>query len=117
MSHSIHFQGFVGIGIKELSSSEFEFYCKMIPTNITLDNLDTQNRTNFTSPISSRLILSGCYYVDPLTGLYSSYGMEVLETSNLSYTQCTSNHLTQFAGGFIHLPKGIDFNSVFSDRF
>ena len=111
----MNFQGFVGIGIKELSSSEFEFYCKMIPTNITLDNLDTQNRTNFTSPISSRLILSGCYYVDPLTGLYSSYGMEVLETSNLSYTQCTSNHLTQFAGGFIHLPKGIDFNSVFSD--
>ena len=114
MSHSIQFQGFVGIGIKELSSPELQYFCQGNRTNISLDNLDTQNITNFTSPISARLILSGCYYVDPSTGLYSSYGMEVLETTNFSFTQCTSNHLTQFAGGFITLPNGVDFNYVFA---
>ncbi len=114
MSHSVKFQGFVGIGIKELSLSEFQFFCQTNPTNITLDNLDTQNKINFSFPIFSRLILSGCYYADPLTGLYSSFGMEVLETTNLSFTQCTTNHLTQFAAGFITLPNGIDFNYVFA---
>ena len=113
-SHSVQFQGFVGIGIKELSLSELKFFCQMNPTNITLDNLNTQNKINFSSPISSRLILSGCYYADPLTGQYSSFGMEVLETTNLSFTQCTTNHLTQFAAGFITLPNEIDFNYVFT---
>lgn len=115
MSHTIAFQGFVGIGIKELGPLEFQFYCSSNRTiNITLANLETQNRIHFTSPISTRLINSGCYYVDPSTGFYSSFGMEILESSNLSFTHCTSNHLTQFAGGFVTLPNGIDFNDVFA---
>lgn len=114
MSHSIGFQGFVGIGIKELSSSEFQSYCQSNLTNYTLADLETQNKTLFTSQIATRLILSGCYYIDPLTGLYSSHGMEVLESTSLSFTQCTSNHLTQFAGGFITLPSGINFSDVFA---
>jgi hypothetical protein len=114
MSHSINFQGFVGIGIKELSKTEFKFFCHTNKTNFTLDNLETKNKTEFTSKFATRVILSGCYYIDPVTGSYSSYGMEVLESTNLSFTQCTSNHLTQFAGGFITLPSGIDFNDVFA---
>ena len=115
MSHSINFQGFVGIGIKELSQTEYQFYCSMNKTNFTLANLETQNKTEFTSRLATRVILSGCYYTDPATGIYSSYGMEVLESTNLSFTQCTSNHLTQFAGGFIALPSGINFNDVFAN--
>jgi len=115
MSHSIDFQGFVGIGIKELSQTEYQFYCYMNKTNFTLTNLETQNKTEFTSRLATRVILSGCYYTDPATGIYSSYGMEVLETTNTSMTQCISNHLTQIAGGFIALPSGINFNDVFAN--
>ena len=115
MSHSINFQGFVGIGIKELNKIEYEYYCHKNKTNFTLVKLDTQNKTEFRSKLATRVILSGCYYVDPATGLYSSYGMEVLESTNLSFTQCTSNHLTQFAGGFITLPSGINFSDVFAN--
>jgi hypothetical protein len=34
--------------------------------------------------------------------------------TNLSQTHCSSTHLTSFAGGFLVLPKPIDWNYVFS---
>ena len=46
---------------------------------------------------------------------WSSYGMEVLEDTNLTHTHCISNHLTTFASGFIVLPNAIDFSYVWSN--
>lgn len=122
MSHSISFKGFVGFGIKELNSNEFNYFCNETKTsNRTLEkedllsNLDLTIEANFTSKITSRVILSGCYYIDKITGLYSSHGVEILEKSNTTHTQCISTHLTQFAGGFITVPNGIDFNDVFAN--
>ena len=80
-----------------------------------VQNLNTIKAANFTFSLSTRVILSGCYYIDLDTGLYSSYGMEVLNTTNTSFTQCISYHLTQFAGGWITVPSGINFNDVFAN--
>lgn len=118
MSYTINFQGFVGFGIKQLNTKEFEYFCTK--TNYTFNSTDlalhlnATEAANFTFSLSTRIILSGCYYIDPIRGVYSSYGMEVLETTNASFTQCISNHLTQFAGSWITVPSGINFNEVFS---
>jgi hypothetical protein len=110
MSHTINFKGFVGFGIKQLNPKEFSYFCHRNQTNIKftdqdLSNIDTVTPVNFTDSLSTRVYLSGCYYIDKETGLYSSFGMEVLESTNTSMTQCISNHLTQIAGGFIALPS------------
>jgi hypothetical protein len=68
-----------------------------------------------TENVSVRVYLSGCYYINKTTGLYSSYGMEVLSTTNTTYTQCISNHLTEFASGWIVVPNDIDFDYVWSN--
>ena len=110
MSYTIQFQGFVGFGIKELNNLEFQLFCNK-STNYTFtatdlaNNLNVKETVNFTSSVSTRIILSGCYYIDPSTGLYSSYGMEILESTNMTFTQCISYHLTQFAGGWITVPS------------
>jgi hypothetical protein len=109
MSYTISFSGFVSVGIKQLNNKEFEYFCSK--TNSTFNSTDlslhlnASQDANFTFSISTRVILSGCYFIDPVTGLYSSYGMEVLESTNTSFTQCISNHLTQFAGGWITVPS------------
>jgi polycystin 1L2 len=41
--------------------------------------------------------------------------MEVLESTNTTHTQCQSNHLTQFAGGWLTVPSGINFNDVWAN--
>lgn len=114
--------GFVGFGLIEMNSEE---------------KLCSQNSSDFISPsminesgINSnetyiRVFLSGCYYMDPITGIYfESYflvlvyfyvllncfilvglwlsdGLEVLEDTNVITTHCLSSHLTQFAGGWV----------------
>ena len=113
MSHTIDYKGFVGFGVKELNEKEFKYFCQGNETNLT-HYLDRENRANLSSEISTRVILSGCYYADKLTGIYSSYGMEILETTNTTHTQCKSNHLTQFAGGWLTVPSGINFDDVFA---
>lgn len=113
MTHTVQFKGFVGFGIKELTKYEFDEFC-IIKEKDSMNILGLFKQTNFTSSISTRVLLSGCYYIDKLTGSYFSNGMEVLETSNTTHTNCISNHLTQFAGGWITVPSGINFNDVFA---
>jgi hypothetical protein len=117
MSNTINFKGFIGIGIKQLSTNEFINYCSTNNNNnrYSIDKIDNKNKVNFTNNISVRVFLSGCYYINKTTGLYSSYGMEVLSTSNTTYTQCISNHLTEFASGWIVIPNDIDFDYVWSN--
>lgn len=108
-----HWEGYVGIGFRELNINETDKYC-------------TQNhRVNMTAPpsnqnyrnahnISLRIYSSGCYYIDPETGNWLSDGMEVLEDTNITFTHCQSTHLTNFAGGFVALPPKIDFSAAFA---
>jgi len=79
MSYTVNFTGLVGIGIKQLTLSEF-----------TLIKIDDSTQVKFTGNISVKVFLSGCYYISQTTGLYSSFGMEVLPTTNTTHTQCRS---------------------------
>ena len=110
MSHTVNFQGFVGFGIKQLTPKEKSYFCDdrnqtQAFTQKDLQYLDISTKPNFTNSLAARVILSGCYSIDPATGSYSSSGLEVLPSTTTSFTQCTSTHLTQFAGGFITLPS------------
>jgi hypothetical protein len=110
MSHTVNFQGFVGVGIKQFTPKEKSYLCDSKNrttafTNSDLQYLDLNTKPNYTDSIAARVILSGCYSIDKNTGSYSSNGLEVLESTTTSFTQCTSTHLTQFAGGFITLPS------------
>lgn len=121
--HTINFKGFVGFGIKELDSNEFSRYClnyttiNKTPINKHNSDLITTNlkEFNFTGNLSTRIILYGCYYINKETGFYSSYGMKVLDSTNTTHAHCESNHLTQFAGGWLTVPSGIDFNDVWAN--
>ena len=118
MSNTLNFTGDISIGLKQLNLKESEYFClndsfNNSDLNYVINNIDKDY--NKISNISSRVLLSGCYYIDKNTGTYSSFGMEILESSNLTHIKCLSNHLTQFASGLIVVPNEIDFDSVFAN--
>jgi polycystin 1L2 len=65
--------------------------------------------------MSLRVFLSGCYYMIPTTGSYSTWGTEVMPDTGLNYTHCQVTHFTEFAGGFIVLPAAVNFDSVWAN--
>ncbi|RNA30185.1 polycystic kidney disease 1-like 2, partial [Brachionus plicatilis] len=107
------FKGFIGFGIREMNTEEFEFYCTgnssspMVPLY--------RNMTNFTSDFSLRIFSSACYFYDRENGKWNSDGVQIMDDSNIHYTHCKSKHLTTFAGGFIVLPPAINFEKVFAN--
>jgi hypothetical protein len=111
-----NYKGFVGLGIRELQSSELVEFCL---------NSSKPNKPPFLPTKSSISLLthdfyflaytSGCYFIDQSTGKWSSYGLEVISDTSISFTHCRSNHLTTFASGFDILPSLINFNYVFEN--
>ena len=104
------FKGYVSLAIKEIDSISSNC-TKIKETNSLIDNVSN----NFTNNFWLRIYASGCYFMDPLTSVWSSYGMEILSNTNQTHTHCLSNHLTSFAGGFLVLPNSIDFNNVWAN--
>jgi hypothetical protein len=109
------FKGYMGIAIRELESGSIDCQNKNSTTNEMLINLFSQKNYTFTSDYWLRIYTAGCYYSDPITFEWSSYGMEILSDTSITQTHCQSNHLTTFAGGFIVLPPAIDFNKAFAN--
>jgi hypothetical protein len=107
------FTGLLGFGIREMDDNEFTFYCENMTNVITRVPLN-ENFVNFTHGAGYRAFTSGCYYYDSSTGYWTSNGVQVADGTSLSVTVCQSNHLTEFAGGFVVLPNAIDFNYVFA---
>jgi hypothetical protein len=107
------YRGFVGIGIRELNNDEIFQYCLNFikPTVPPSSN----NPVLFSSDFIFFAYTSGCYYIDGSTGKWSTYGVEIMSDSTLSYTHCKSNHLTTFAGGLDVLSVSINFYLVFSN--
>jgi magnesium-transporting ATPase (P-type) len=113
-----YYKGFVGLGLRELDNDEFIKYC----LNSSKPNKPpyyiqqkSSNKYLLTSDFYFVVYTSGCYYIDQSTGKWSSYGLEVMNDTTLSYTHCKSNHLTTFASGFEILPFALDFNYVFAN--
>lgn len=109
----------MGIGLRELSPNEFEEYCVNNTRNRTeapeVKNLNP-DKLNYTRDFWIRILTAGCYYINPVSGVWSSQGMEVLEeNTNFEWTNCESSHLTDFAGGLVVLPSQINFEYVFAN--
>ena len=107
----------VGIGFRQLTELENQTYCALEdkkPSSIPVLGSDSELK-NLTVDFSLRIFSAGCYFIDPNTTHWSSYGVDVLSSTNATTTVCSSQHLTAFAGGFAFLPASIDFSYVFSD--
>ena len=118
MSKVNAFKGYVGFSIFEANSNSNCMNKSSFNSIDYLSALSARNQTNsssFSSNFELRTYLSGCYYTDPLTNKWSSYGMEILFDSNLTHAHCQTSHLTVFASGFIVLPNAINFNYVWSN--
>ncbi len=126
------FKGYIGFGIKQIDLSSLQndknnSICNSYHVNnnnsnadlvnkiISLESTDSsivENRIN-NMTLWVRIFLSACYYIDK--GLWLSDGLNVLADTNVTHTHCTSNHLTQFAGGWITVPNQIDFAQAFAN--
>jgi polycystin 1L2 len=109
------FTGFVGYSLRELDSNETNLYCSNTNIKQTMPMSEMKNRSLFTSDFMIRTYTSGCYYFDVSTGKWSPDGMEIYEDTNLEYTHCASNHLTDFAGGLVLTPSVINYQYAFAN--
>jgi hypothetical protein len=107
------YKGFFGYGIRELNSSEIDFYCLKNNTSTSLPLI--QSQVNFTNDFLVRTYTSGCYFYDSNTGKWLANGMKLFKDTNIQQTHCSSNHLTMFAGGLHVMPNKINFEYVFAN--
>ena len=109
------FQGFVGYGLRELSTAEFNSFCGgSMPSSPPLYSSNHTNYT-FSSDFKIKSYSSGCYFYSTTTGKWSNYGTEIIEDTSLAYTHCQTYHLTQFAGGLVIMPNRINFSYVLAN--
>lgn len=99
-------------GLRELNDTEMIEYCSNNSSSNPLPIVDEMS--NFTSDYELRLYTSGCYYLDSKKN-YQSDGLTVGSLTNHNETECLTNHLTSFAGGFIVLPSPINWYYVFTN--
>ncbi|CAF1401522.1 unnamed protein product [Adineta steineri] len=99
-------------GLRELNLTEYETFCINQSFN---NNLPISNQPfNFTSDYELRTYTACCYYLDE-NSIWRTDGILVGSETNHYQTQCFSNHLTTFAGGFLVLPSPINWNYVFQN--
>ncbi|CAF1585319.1 unnamed protein product, partial [Adineta steineri] len=99
-------------GIRELNLTEYETFCINQSVN---NNLPISNQPfNFTSNYELRTYTACCYYLDE-NSIWRTDGILVGSETSHYQTQCFSNHLTTFAGGFLVLPSPINWNYVFQN--
>ena len=107
-----NYRGNIGVGIRELNNDELSLYCSNLKSKpVQPPYSNTVTDLEFTSDFYYHGYSSGCYYIDLVTGKWSSYGLE-LNADDISYTHCKSNHLTTFAVGLDIFPSSIDFKYV-----
>ena len=106
------FKGFVGYGIRELTSNESNMFCN---NSTSLLPQQLSRNVTFKSDFAIRAFTLGCYYYDISSGKWSSNGLDLLNDTTLDMTHCTSTHLTSFAGGLVVLPNAINFQYVWAN--
>ncbi|UJR13336.1 hypothetical protein I4U23_000354 [Adineta vaga] len=98
-------------GLRELNSTEINQAC----STSSINSLPiTDKPYNFTNDYGLRIYTSGCYYFDS-NNQWKADGLTVGPLTNHIQTQCFSNHLTTFTGGFAILPKPVDWSYVFAN--
>ncbi len=114
------FKGYSVFGIRQLTENEMTVHCNKSDSsrkNATIQLKPGQLTSNFSFSFNYgyRILQTGFYYMNVSTGLWSTDGVDILPTSNLTFIHGQSSHCTEFAGGFIVLPSSIDFNSVWAN--
>jgi hypothetical protein len=133
------YNGNVDFAVRELTNSELALYCAgnvnsyntTTPPVITSSSSSSSSSNGssssnstgsgggckaITNDLNIRVFLSGCYYMDPATGSYTSDGTVVQPDTTLVSTHCLVYHCTDFAGGFVVAPTAINFDKVFSSE-
>jgi hypothetical protein len=107
---------FVGIGVRQLTVSEYMLYC-VNGTNATSAPVLTSDSDflNLTAIFSVRSYSSGCYFLNRTSGFWLWGGVDVLESTSIAQTVCATTHLTDFAGGLVAMPAPINFDYVFAN--
>ncbi len=115
MSSVRGFNGFVGFSVREINVTLCQNKAALNLSHLVDEETIEPNKTVFQDDLALRVVLSGCYYLDPVSGKWLSDGVEILYDSNSTHTHCVSTHLTSFAGGFVVLPAKIDFSKVWQN--
>ncbi|CAF1286286.1 unnamed protein product [Adineta ricciae] len=98
-------------GLREMNSFELITFCSNRSNNTLPVPTDP---FVFSSNYNLRTYVSGCYYLDSKNN-WQSDGLIVGSRTNHNETECYSNHLTTFAGGFLVLPAPINWDYSFSN--
>jgi hypothetical protein len=109
------FNGLVGFSVREINETLCRNKAALNLSQLIGEEAVDSNQTSFQENLALRVVLSGCYYLDPVSGKWLSDGVEILSDSNSTHTHCVSTHLTSFAGGFVVLPAKIDFTHVWQN--
>ena len=93
---------------------------RSLSVNQTIQKTDLDE--NFSSNYELRVLASGCYYFDEETELWKDGTSVVVIKFNETFTNCSTNHLTEFGSGFASLPVKLTFqllllNMGYSDEF
>jgi hypothetical protein len=88
------FNGLVGFSIREINETLCQNKAALNLSQLIDDETVDSNQTSFQEDLALRVVLSGCYYLDPVGGKWLSDGVEILNGSNSTHTHCVSTHLT-----------------------
>lgn len=114
-SNSTQSKSFVSYGFRELIRSEYLTYCVYKNISRSYFKPTLTNFVSFTQEFSLRAFTSSCYFYNQTTRSWLKTDLFITAQSTVNYTECSSYHLTDFAGGFIVTPPTIDFNNVWEN--
>ena len=98
-------------GLRQLNAEEIHDLCSPSSTRRLPV---TDQRVNFSANYDLRVYTSGCYYLDD-NNQWQADGLLVGPLTDHHQTQCSSTHLTTFAGGFLVLPAPVNWKYVFAN--
>jgi hypothetical protein len=69
------FNGMVGFSIREINETLCQNRAALNLTQLVDDETADSNQTSFREDLAMRVVLSGCYYLDPVSGKWLSVGV------------------------------------------
>ncbi len=114
-ANSTQSKSFVSYGFRELITSEYFAYCVSKNISKSYFKPTITNFVPFTQEFGLRAFTSSCYFFNQTSKNWAKTNLFITSKSTVNYTECISNHLTDFAGGFIVTPPSIDFNNVWAN--
>jgi hypothetical protein len=114
-ANSTQSKSFVSYGFRELIKSEYLAYC--VSKNVSKNYFKPTITyfVPFTQEFGLRAFTSSCYFYNQTNKNWLKTDLLITSESTVNYTECSSTHLTDFAGGFIVTPPAIDFNNVWAN--